>query len=106
MTKKKEAGKIKRRDFIKKVGVGAAAVAATAVNAPFVHAAKKSTIKWRMQTYAGPALAAHVAKPFVDAFNKAEWGNDYRIVQCRSAGTPWRTVQSHDKGHHRFCSKR
>ena len=38
MTEKKEAGKIKRRDFIKKVGVGAAAVAATAVNAPFVHA--------------------------------------------------------------------
>ncbi len=83
MTKKKEAGKIKRRDFIKKVGVGAAAVAATAVNAPFVHAAKKSTIKWRMQTYAGPALAAHVAKPFVDAFNKA--ANGEMIIELYNA---------------------
>jgi TRAP-type mannitol/chloroaromatic compound transport system substrate-binding protein len=61
---------MKRRDFLKKAGVGAAAVAATTVNAPFVHAAKKTTIKWRMQTYAGPALAAHVAKPAIDAFNK------------------------------------
>ena len=51
---------MKRRDFLKKASVGAAAVAATTVNAPFVHAAKKTTIKWRMQTYAGPALAAHV----------------------------------------------
>ena len=47
---------MKRRDFLKKAGVGAAAVAATTVNAPFVHAAKKTTIKWRMQTYAGAAL--------------------------------------------------
>ena len=48
---------MKRRDFLKKAGVGAAAVAATTVSAPFVHAAKKTTIKWRMQTYAGAALA-------------------------------------------------
>ena len=65
---------MKRRDFLKKAGVGAAAVAATAVNAPFVHAAKKTTIKWRMQTYAGAALAAHVCKPAIDAFNKAANG--------------------------------
>ena len=36
---------MKGRDFIKKAGVGTAAVAATAINAPFVHAAKKTTIK-------------------------------------------------------------
>ena len=71
MKNQKEPGTIKRRDFIKKAGVGAAAVAATAVNAPFVHAAKKTTIKWRMQTYAGAALSAHVCKPAIDAFNKA-----------------------------------
>jgi TRAP-type mannitol/chloroaromatic compound transport system substrate-binding protein len=41
---------MKRRDFLKKAGVGTAVVAATAVNAPFVHAAKKTTTKWRMQT--------------------------------------------------------
>jgi TRAP-type mannitol/chloroaromatic compound transport system substrate-binding protein len=65
---------MKRRDFIKKAGVGAAAVAATAVNAPFVHAAKKTTIKWRMQTYAGPALAEHVIKNSIDWFNTAANG--------------------------------
>ena len=65
---------MKRRDFLKKAGVGTAAVAATAVNAPFVHAAKKTTIKWRMQTYAGAALSAHVCKPAIDAFNKAANG--------------------------------
>ena len=65
---------MKRRDFLKKAGVGAAAVAATTVNAPFVHAAKKTTIKWRMQTYAGPALSEHVCKPAIDAFNKVANG--------------------------------
>jgi len=66
---------MKRRDFVKKAGVGAAAVvAATAINAPYVKAAKKTTIRWRMQTYAGPALAAHVIKPSIDAFNKVADG--------------------------------
>jgi len=65
---------MKRRDFLKKAGVGAAAVAATTVNAPFVHAAKKTTIKWRMQTYAGAALAEEVVKKSVQAFNKAANG--------------------------------
>ena len=62
-----------RRNFIKKVGLGAAAGLAV-VNAPFVHAAKKTTIKWRLQTYAGPALGEHVIKPSIDAFNKAANG--------------------------------
>ena len=65
---------MKRRDFIKKAGIGAAAVAATTVSAPFVHAAKKTTIKWRMQTYAGAPLSAHVCKPAIDAFNKVADG--------------------------------
>ena len=34
---------MKRRDFLKKAGVGRAAVAATAVNAPYVIAQKKTT---------------------------------------------------------------
>ena len=29
----------------------------------------QNTITWRMQTYAGAALAAHVIKPAVDMFN-------------------------------------
>ncbi len=31
-------------------------------------------IKWRLQTYAGPALAEHVIKPSIDAFNAAANG--------------------------------
>ena len=45
------------------------AVGAATVGAPYVHAQKKP-IKWRLQTYAGPALAEHVIKPSIDAFNK------------------------------------
>ena len=64
----------KRRDFLKKAGAATVgAVAATTVSAPYVKAAK--TIKWRLQTYAGPALAAHVIKPSIDAFNKVANGD-------------------------------
>lgn len=59
-----------RRNFIKAAGVAASA----AVAAPYVHAQSKTTIKWRMQTYAGPALGAHVIKPSIDAFNKVAKG--------------------------------
>ncbi|RJX35392.1 MAG: TRAP transporter substrate-binding protein [Desulfarculus sp.] len=46
---------MKRRDFLKKAGIGAAAAAAaTAVNAPFVHAQK--TIQWKMVTTWPPKL--------------------------------------------------
>ena len=57
---------MKRRNFLK---TAAATVAATAVSAPFVKASQKGKIKWRMQTYAGPALAEHVIKPSIDQFN-------------------------------------
>ncbi|SDL25682.1 Tat (twin-arginine translocation) pathway signal sequence [Franzmannia pantelleriensis] len=63
-----------RRNFLKKAGVATAAtVGAATVGAPYVHA-QSSPIRWRMQTYAGPALAAHVIKPSIDAFNKAANG--------------------------------
>lgn len=66
---------MERRKFLKTAGVGAtAAAAATVVNAPYVHCQPKTTIKWRLQTYAGPALAEHVIKPQIDAFNKAAQG--------------------------------
>ena len=64
---------MKKREFLKKAGMGTAAAVA-AVNAPFVHAAKKTTIKWRLQTYAGAALAEHVIKPSLDDFNKVANG--------------------------------
>jgi len=62
-----------KREFLKKAGLGTAATVA-AVNAPFIHAEKKTAIKWRLQTYAGPALAEHVIKPSIEAFNKAANG--------------------------------
>jgi|LGVF01.1.fsa_nt_gb hypothetical protein len=42
---------MKRRDFIKKAGVGVAVIAATTVNAPFVHAAKKKPVDFALDIY-------------------------------------------------------
>ncbi|WPZ33828.1 TRAP transporter substrate-binding protein [Thalassobaculum sp. OXR-137] len=53
-----------RRTFMK------GAVAAAPAVALATPAIAQSTIKWRMQTYAGPALAEHVIKPAIDMFNK------------------------------------
>ncbi|MGF1611800.1 MAG: TRAP transporter substrate-binding protein [Kiloniellales bacterium] len=59
-----------RRDFLKKAGAATAVTAAgaTSLAAPAVHG--QSKITWRLQTYAGPALAEHVIKPSIDVFNK------------------------------------
>ncbi len=61
-----------RRDFLKTAGVaGIAGATATTLGAPAVHGASHAkTIKWRLQTYAGAALAQHVIKPAIDSFNK------------------------------------
>ncbi|HIC79623.1 MAG TPA: twin-arginine translocation signal domain-containing protein [Kiloniellaceae bacterium] len=62
-----------RREFLKNAGVATtAAVGATTLSAPYVKA--QSKITWRLQTYAGPALAEHVIKPSIDAFNKVANG--------------------------------
>jgi TRAP-type mannitol/chloroaromatic compound transport system substrate-binding protein len=53
-----------RRKFLTTASVGAAATLA----APAVRA-QGAKIKWRLQTYAGPALAEQVVKPMVDKFN-------------------------------------
>jgi TRAP-type mannitol/chloroaromatic compound transport system substrate-binding protein len=53
-----------RRKFLTTAAVGAAA-------APLATPAiAQSQIKWRMQTYAGSALAEHVGKPAIDKFNQ------------------------------------
>ncbi|NJM35766.1 MAG: TRAP transporter substrate-binding protein DctP [Rhodomicrobium sp.] len=58
-----------RRQFLQNAGLaGAAAVGATTLAAPAVVGQAK--IKWRLQTYAGPALAEHVIKPSIESFNK------------------------------------
>jgi TRAP-type mannitol/chloroaromatic compound transport system substrate-binding protein len=86
----------KRREFLKKAGVATAgAVAATTVSAPYVKAQTK--IKWRLQTYAGAALAEHVIKPSIDAFNKVANGEMvielYTSDQLVPTGELFRAVQ-------------
>ncbi len=61
-----------RRKFIKGAGIAGVGAAALITKAPVVHAKKE--IRWRMQTYAGPALAKHVIKPAIDSFNKVAKG--------------------------------
>jgi TRAP-type mannitol/chloroaromatic compound transport system substrate-binding protein len=62
-----------RRSFLKNAGIGgAAAVAGSTLAAPYVKA--QSPIRWRLQTYSGAPLGAHVIKPQIDAFNKAANG--------------------------------
>ncbi len=71
-----------RRDFIKKAGVATAAAAgASTLAAPAVLG--QSPIKWRLQTYAGAALAEHVIKPAIDAFNKA--ANGEMVIELYTA---------------------
>jgi TRAP-type mannitol/chloroaromatic compound transport system substrate-binding protein len=53
-----------RRKFLTTASVGAAAAGLAAP------AIAQSKIKWRMQTYAGAALAEHVIKPAIDSFNQ------------------------------------
>ena len=53
-----------RRKFLTTAGVG---VAAAPLATP---ALAQNTIKWRMQTYAGPALAEHVIDPAIKMFNQ------------------------------------
>ncbi|MEP0232556.1 MAG: TRAP transporter substrate-binding protein [Roseibium sp.] len=86
-----------RRDFLKKAGVGTVAAAgATTLAAPAVMG--QAPIKWRMQTYAGPALAEHVVKPAIDAFNKAANGEMvielYTADQLVPTGELFRAMQS------------
>ncbi len=62
-----------RRGFLKKASLASAgAVGASSLAAPHVKA--QAPITWRLQTYAGPALAEHVIKPSIDAFNAAANG--------------------------------
>jgi len=56
-----------RRDFMKTAGLAGVAAAGSTLATPAI---ANSKIKWRLQTYAGPALAEHVIKPAIDSFNK------------------------------------
>jgi len=62
-----------RRKFLRTAGAGAGAAAASTLAAPYVNA-QNGPIKWRLQTYSGAPLGAHVIKPQIEAFNKAANG--------------------------------
>lgn len=88
---------INKRDFLRKsILTGAGALGATTLAAPYVKA--QAPIKWRLQTYAGPALADHVCKPGIEAFNKAAHGEAeiemYTSDQLVPQGELFRAVQS------------
>ncbi|MGE0284405.1 MAG: C4-dicarboxylate ABC transporter, partial [Rhizobiaceae bacterium] len=61
-----------RRKLLRNLGIGTAALAATVAAPAVVRAQEK--IKWRLQTYSGAPLGAHVIKPQIDAFNAAANG--------------------------------
>lgn len=61
-----------RRGFIKQAGAGMAGILAAGA-APYAYSATKP-IKWRLQTYSGAPLGAHVIKPQIEEFNKAAHG--------------------------------
>ena len=62
-----------RRNFLRQSVVGAGAVAGATLAAPYVNA-QSAPIKWRLQTYSGAPLGAHVIKPQIEAFNAAANG--------------------------------
>ncbi|RCW28313.1 secreted protein [Ciceribacter lividus] len=70
-----------RRSFLKNAGLAAAA-APVVLAAPHVKAQDKK-ITWRLQTYAGAALAEEVVRPCVDAFNKA--ANGQMVIELYTA---------------------
>ena len=74
MKKDKKIITSKRRSFIKKAGLlTLGAAGASVVKAPYAYSAS-NPIKWRLQTYSGAPLGAHVIKPQIEAFNKAAHG--------------------------------
>ncbi|MBK0399427.1 TRAP transporter substrate-binding protein DctP [Limibaculum sp. M0105] len=81
-----------RRKFI----AGAGAAGAATLAAPAVHG--QSPIRWRLQTYAGPALAEHVIKPAIDSFNKIAAGQMeielYYADQLVPTGELFRAMQT------------
>lgn len=61
-----------RRKFLTTAAIGGTAAAASTLAAPYVNA--QAPIRWRLQTYSGAPLGAHVIKPQIDAFNAAANG--------------------------------
>lgn len=62
-----------RRKFLATAGLGGVAAAGATLSAPYINA-QGAPIRWRLQTYSGAPLGAHVIKPQIDAFNAAANG--------------------------------
>lgn len=74
--------KLNKREFLKKAGATTVAAAGAAtLSAPYVKA--QGPIRWRLQTYAGAALAEYVIKPSIDAFNKV--ANGQMVIELYNA---------------------
>ena len=89
--------KFNKRDFLKKAGLATAgAVGASTLAMPYVKA--QSPIRWRLQTYAGPALAEHVVGNAIEWFNTAANGEMvielYTADQLVPHGELFRSVQN------------
>ena len=63
-----------RRNFLKTAAVAGGAVGTAALSSAHIYADEPKKITWRLQTYAGAALAEHVIKPSIEAFNKVAEG--------------------------------
>jgi len=87
---------VTKRQFLKTAGTASVAAASTAIGAPYVKA--QSPITWRLQTYAGPALAEKVIKPSVDEFNRIADGEMkielYNANQLVPHGELFRALQN------------
>jgi len=88
--------RMNKRELLKGAGVASAGVAATLAAPNIVRA--QSGIRWRLQTYAGVALAEHVIKPAIDAFNKVANGEMvielYTADQLVPTGELFRAMQA------------
>ena len=84
------------REYLKKAGITAAAAGPAILAAPHVRA--QAPIRWRLQTYAGPALAEHVIRPAIDSFNKIAAGQMeielYTADQLVPTGELFRAMQA------------
>lgn len=85
-----------RRNFVKKIGAAATGTVA-AGSAPYVFA-QSNPIKWRLQTYSGAPLGAHVILPQIEAFNRAAHGQMeielYYADQLVPTGELFRAMQN------------
>jgi hypothetical protein len=92
----------KRSDLMTKDAIPSVARRVAAASPSPPPAIAQSTIRWRMQTYAGPALAEHVIKPAIDHVQQDRQRRDGdRALLRRPARAHGRALPRHAARHHR-----